>query len=172
MRFAIEIGDETVEVEATRLGPSRFSVRIGQGAPRMIEGDLGAGLVHLIDGERSWAVKLGARGEATHTHVAGRDLTVQVQDERRRKQRAAEAAAATSGSGRRSVRSPMPGKVVKVLVEVGQTVHAGQGVVIVEAMKMEHAIRAPAGGRVTEFFYRPGELVAGGAQLLSFEPTQ
>jgi 3-methylcrotonyl-CoA carboxylase alpha subunit len=35
---------------------------------------------------------------------------------------------------------------------------------------MEHAIRAPAAGRVTEFLYRPGELVAGGAQLLSFEP--
>ena len=169
MRFAIEIGDETVEVEATRLGPSRFRVQVGQGAPRMVEGDLGAGLVHLIDGERSWAVKLGARGEATHTHVAGRDLTVQVQDERRRKQRAAEAAAATSGSGRRSVRSPMPGKVVKVLVEVGQTVHAGQGVVIVEAMKMDNELKAAGPGTVVEVKCREGALVEGNAELLVIE---
>jgi biotin carboxyl carrier protein len=114
-------------------------------------------------------VKLGARGAATHTHVAGRDLTVQVQDERRRKQRAAEAAASASGGGRRSVRSPMPGKVVKVLVEVGQTVHAGQGVVIVEAMKMENELKALGPGTVVEVKCREGVLVEGNAELLVIE---
>ena len=67
--------------------------------------------------------------------------------------------------------APMNGAVVAHLVEAGQVVAKGDALLVMEAMKMEHAIRAPAAGRVTEFFYRPGELVAGGAQLLSFEPT-
>jgi 3-methylcrotonyl-CoA carboxylase alpha subunit len=64
----------------------------------------------------------------------------------------------------------MNGAVVAHLVEAGQVVAKGDALLVMEAMKMEHAIRAPAAGRVTEFLYRPGELVAGGAQLLSFEP--
>jgi 3-methylcrotonyl-CoA carboxylase alpha subunit len=66
--------------------------------------------------------------------------------------------------------APMNGAVVAHLVEAGQVVAKGDALLVMEAMKMEHAIRAPAAGRVTEFLYRPGELVAGGAQLLSFEP--
>ena len=63
----------------------------------------------------------------------------------------------------------MPGKVVKVLVEVGQTVHAGQGVVIVEAMKMENELKAAGPGTVVEVKCREGALVEGNAELLVIE---
>ncbi len=65
--------------------------------------------------------------------------------------------------------APMNGAVVAHLVDAGQTVAKGDALMVMEAMKMEHAIRAPVAGRVTEFFYQPGELVAGGARLLAFE---
>jgi 3-methylcrotonyl-CoA carboxylase alpha subunit len=65
--------------------------------------------------------------------------------------------------------APMNGAVVLLLVEPGQLVAKGDALMVMEAMKMEHAIRAPAAGRVLQFFYQPGELVGGGAQLLAFE---
>jgi 3-methylcrotonyl-CoA carboxylase alpha subunit len=68
--------------------------------------------------------------------------------------------------------APMNGTVVTLLVENGATVNKGETLMVMEAMKMEHAIIAPANGRVTEFFYQAGELVDGGAELLSFAESE
>jgi len=65
----------------------------------------------------------------------------------------------------------MPGKIIRVLVEKGDTVTAGQAVVVVEAMKMENQISAPREGRVTKIRVSAGEAVDGGATLLDIEPT-
>ena len=64
--------------------------------------------------------------------------------------------------------APMNGTVVALSVEPGQVVEKGQTLMIMEAMKMEHALTAPAKGKVEEFFYQTGDLVDGGAELLSF----
>ncbi|RMD62241.1 MAG: acetyl-CoA carboxylase biotin carboxylase subunit [Alphaproteobacteria bacterium] len=69
------------------------------------------------------------------------------------------------------VAAPMPGKVVKLHVESGQTVSRGAPLIVLEAMKMEHTLVAPADGTVGEIYYRPGDLVEEGAELLSFDPT-
>jgi 3-methylcrotonyl-CoA carboxylase alpha subunit len=68
--------------------------------------------------------------------------------------------------------SPLPGAVVQVLVEAGQVVEKGQPLMIVEAMKMEHTISAPHGGKVTQIYFMAGEQVAEGAQLLALEEKQ
>ena len=65
--------------------------------------------------------------------------------------------------------APMNGTVVTLLVDVGATVAKGETLMVMEAMKMEHSIVAPSDGKVSEFFYQPGELVDGGAKLLAFE---
>ncbi len=70
-------------------------------------------------------------------------------------------AAATAGS----LLAPMPGAVVRVGVAVGDTVAAGTPLVWLEAMKMEHVVRAPASGRVTELHARPGLQVEAGTVL-------
>jgi 3-methylcrotonyl-CoA carboxylase alpha subunit len=72
-------------------------------------------------------------------------------------------------AGAQAFAAPMNGSVVALLVDPGQPVARGDALLIMEAMKMEHVIRAPAAGRVSEFFFRAGDLVDGGAQLLSFE---
>ncbi|WJG07910.1 acetyl/propionyl/methylcrotonyl-CoA carboxylase subunit alpha [Aliiglaciecola sp. LCG003] len=64
--------------------------------------------------------------------------------------------------------APMNGTVVGLMVEANQSVIKGQVLMVMEAMKMEHAIKAPQNGAVTEFYYQAGDLVDGGAQLLSF----
>ena len=65
--------------------------------------------------------------------------------------------------------APMNGTVVTLLVDIGATVAKGETLLVMEAMKMEHSIVAPSDGKVSEFFYQPGELVDGGAELLAFE---
>jgi biotin carboxyl carrier protein len=60
----------------------------------------------------------------------------------------------------------MPGRVVRVLVEAGKDVEAGQGLVVVEAMKMENELRALRAGRVTEIAVREGQTVETGALLV------
>ena len=68
--------------------------------------------------------------------------------------------------------APMNGTVVTLLVEVGAEVAKGETLLVMEAMKMEHTIAAPSDGKVSEFFYQPGELVDGGAELLAFEKAE
>jgi 3-methylcrotonyl-CoA carboxylase alpha subunit len=60
----------------------------------------------------------------------------------------------------------MPGSVLQVIVKAGETVQAGQALMILEAMKMEHTITAPHGGTVDSVNYRVGEQVQEGAELL------
>ena len=68
-----------------------------------------------------------------------------------------------------SLRAPMHGTVVTLQVEAGGQVKKGDSLLVMEAMKMEHCIEAPSDGLVTEFYFQPGDLVDGGAELLAFE---
>jgi len=68
--------------------------------------------------------------------------------------------------------APMNGTVVAILVETGQQVEKGQTLMVMEAMKMEHSLKAPADGCVSEFYFKAGELVDGGAELLAFQVVQ
>ena len=69
-----------------------------------------------------------------------------------------------------SILAPMPGKVVRVLVAVGDVVVAGQGIIVVEAMKMQNELKSPRDGRVTAVKTAVGESVNGGAVLALIEP--
>jgi propionyl-CoA carboxylase alpha chain len=68
-----------------------------------------------------------------------------------------------------SLTAPMPGAVVRVLVEPGNAVTAGQTLVVLEAMKMEHSVAAPADGTVAEVRVQPGQQVEAGAVLVVVE---
>jgi len=67
--------------------------------------------------------------------------------------------------------APMPGRVISVLVAVGDVVAAGQPLLIMEAMKMEHQVTSPHAGTVSEVFVQPGQQLDGGQPLLNVEPT-
>ncbi len=79
---------------------------------------------------------------------------------------------ADAGTAGGNPRAPMNGVVVQLLAEPGTAVEADAPLLVMEAMKMEHTIRAPAAGQVTEFFYQAGDMVDGDAELLNFAPDQ
>ena len=100
-------------------------------------------------------------------HVDGRLVQVTVADGRGAWARRGHDVA--GGHGPQKVVAPMPGKIVRVLVAPGDVVRDRQGVVVVEAMKMENELRAPKAGTVTEIRAAAGDSVEAGAVLLVVE---
>jgi 3-methylcrotonyl-CoA carboxylase alpha subunit len=100
-------------------------------------------------------------GDVFHVFTGGRHYTLAYNDPM------AHAGEHETGGGR--LTAPMPGKVVAVMVAGGAEVKKGQPLVIMEAMKMEHTISAPADGVVEEVLYQVGDQVADGAPLLAFK---
>ncbi len=123
----------------------------------------------LLDGRsEGLAVESGGNGQWTITR-RGERCEVEVVDERTRHIRS------LTGAGDRvrgpaALKAPMPGLVVRVQVEAGQSVPAGAGVVVLEAMKMENELRAAAPGVVRTVRVRPGEPVEKGQVLVEFDP--
>jgi 3-methylcrotonyl-CoA carboxylase alpha subunit len=78
-------------------------------------------------------------------------------------------ARAAAGGGAGGMEAPMPGVVTKVMVVVGDEVTKGQPLLALEAMKMEHLIRAPREGRVKRVSASPGQMVQAGATLVELE---
>lgn len=68
--------------------------------------------------------------------------------------------------------APMPGKIISIDVNSGDQVEAGQRLLVMEAMKMEHTISAPYSGVVTELFFEVGDQVVDGAELIALEPSE
>ena len=116
----------------------------------------------LIDG-RSYPV---VARRAAMIRVNGRALSVEVFDPR---DHARPRKARGAGEGRQNIAAMMPGKVVRVLVAPGDAVEAGQGLVVVEAMKMQNEMKSPKAGRVVEVKARPDATVAAGEVLVVIE---
>jgi biotin carboxyl carrier protein len=119
------------------------------------------GVWSVIDGTRSVEIRL----VGDEVRVNGVPVAVDTSDPRQWSPQAARGAVAGSAQ----VKSPMPGKVIEVLVMAGQEVAAGQGVVVVEAMKMQNQLKSPREGRVQAIHARQGELVNAGAVLVTIE---
>jgi biotin carboxyl carrier protein len=133
---------------------------------RAIPGTLSRQLV--IEGRPS-LVTMRSGGGGLWTLGAGGDRwEAEVMDERTRHIRSL-TAGGERARGPRSLRAPMPGLVVRFLVEPGQTVDAGAGIVVLEAMKMENELKAPAAGTVSAVRTQPGEAVEKGQLLVEFQ---
>ncbi len=118
----------------------------------------------LLEGA-SYEIHFQPSPEGLTASVAGRRFRVEVRNPRD----ASQSSRAAIGSGRQNVTAPMPGKVVRVLVEQGDQVDVGQGLVVVEAMKMQNELKAARPGRVIEIRAREGETVSAGDILVVLE---
>ena len=145
-----------------------YLVRLGDQA---VEVDLlaaGNGLYSLLVAGRSYEVDVTVGEEDVTVLVRNEPYRIQIRDERAARLRAA-AGKGTAQSGKQTVTSPMPGKVVRHLVMVGDAVEAGQAIIVIESMKMENELRTPGPGTVREIRAPEGALVAAGAPLVIIE---
>jgi|CXWL01.1.fsa_nt_gi biotin carboxyl carrier protein len=120
----------------------------------------------LVDGH-SYAVEFEDAGEDVAVQVKGQVTRIDVADERKLRLRAATAGFVVEG--KQVITAPMPGKLIKIFVKVGDTVTEGQGLLVVEAMKMENELKASKAGKVTEVVCIEGTTVENNAKLIVIE---
>ncbi len=165
MIYEATVDGQTVRAEV-RAGPAegRYTVRI-DGRPLEVDvRDAGPHTMSVIACGHAHEVFLEPRAGGYRVLLRGRVLDVGLVEAARG---AGTARGAAGGPAR--VQAPMPGKLVRVLVRAGQDVGAGQGLVVMEAMKMENEIRAPRAGRVKEAPVQEGQAVETGALLVLLE---
>jgi 3-methylcrotonyl-CoA carboxylase alpha subunit len=129
------------------------------------------GAQHALSGERlpdgRLLVRLDGRAFKARAVRAGRDWHVFCGGDDRRLALKEELAGVDEDARAGSLAAPMPGKIIQVMIEAGAKVAKGQALLILEAMKMEHTITAPADGVVKEVHYGAGEQVLEGAELIT-----
>jgi len=166
MRYIVTIGERTIEVDLSGEVP-----RV-DGTPVRVDSALvpGTGARHLlIDGRSVTVLPVPAGGPGRWEIRSGVDrFDVHVEDERTRALRAFTRSAAAPAR-RQPLVAPMPGLVVRVLVEPGQAVGAGEALVTIEAMKMQNELVAAAAGVVARVAIAPGQAVERGTVLVEFE---
>jgi glutaconyl-CoA/methylmalonyl-CoA decarboxylase subunit gamma len=171
MRYYVTLdptpGAEPVLVDVTELPTGALEVMVGGKHVDVDVVSLRSALSVRIDGH---IVDLTTEGSPPEIGAvaSGHRSYVRVESER---QRAAEAAKKAKGGGSdRVLKSPMPGRVVKVLVKVGDDVAAGQPIMVVEAMKMENELKAKGPAKIGEIHVEAGAAVEAGAKLITFAP--
>jgi biotin carboxyl carrier protein len=152
-----------IEIQGSRL---RYEREADGKNGVVIEGEFSfEGTSVLING-RSYRVVINeTRGAGTEVWVNGRLLSMEVFDPRDLRP----GQGASANHGRQEIAASMPGKVVRLLVAPGDAVEEGQGLVVVEAMKMQNEMKSPKSGRVAEIRVRPDATVVAGEVLVVVE---
>jgi biotin carboxyl carrier protein len=167
LQFEFSVGGRR---HAVRLDgkPPKATVTVDGGEGRRVDWvAIPGGVVSMVVDGRSRAARVARRDGGLSVWVEGRrfDLDLGAADD---------AAGAAKGGGRGSgvVKAPMPGTVVKVLVKEGDAVEVGRSLVIVEAMKMEHDVRAAVAGTVKKVAVVAGASVGTTEAMVEIEPSR
>jgi len=164
-RFTALVGEATHALEIEPLDDGRWRVAI-DGREHVVDSrQTGQGTFSLLIDHAATELSVTSRGDEYQVVIGGRAHRLRLLDERalRRRERGA------AGDGAKEIRAAMPGKVVAVLIQAGTAVERGQGVLVLEAMKMENEIGAPRAGTVVEIRVKPGQAVEAGEILARIE---
>jgi biotin carboxyl carrier protein len=167
MRYYVQLdpSEQPISVDVTELPDSALSVKVDGKLVDVDVVSLGTALSVRVDGKvcdlttEGTPPDIGAIASGSRTYV-------RVESER---MRAASAAKKGGGGGtEKIVKSPMPGRIVKVIAAVGDEVEPGTALLVVEAMKMENEVKAKSKGTVAEILVKAGDAVEANAKLLRF----
>jgi biotin carboxyl carrier protein len=158
MKLDIELNGKPHAVEIAP-GSGRITASI-DGSP--LEPDVievADGMYSVIIAGRCFEARVEKFGEELRIAINGNEYAVRVRDPRKWQPNHSAAAASEH---RQNVTAPMPGRVVRVLVKAGEAVAAGQGIVVVEAMKMQNEVRSPKAGKVERLLAKEGQALNAG----------
>jgi 3-methylcrotonyl-CoA carboxylase alpha subunit len=156
--FMLEFHGEPHTARFTRLHDGGLQLSVDGNTAALQYTPLAGGALDVRYGDLRSTVHLYKNGEVAHVFTAQGATQIVAIDA------LAHAGEAHAEAGR--LTAPMPGKVVSFAVKAGDAVKKGQALAVMEAMKMEHTIAAPADGTVAELLFAPGDQVTEGAELL------
>lgn len=163
MKYFVACGDHEIEVEVDEsLGRRRLRVN-GKPYELSYQEIDSLGQVAVQQGGLAYALSIEGGTDQVRVTLAGHAYALTLEDER---ERAAHAAEKVVGKGLGPLKSVMPGSVVELLVQEGDEVQEGTPLLVLEAMKMQNEIIAPATGVVQSIAVTPGQAVQAGDVLL------
>jgi biotin carboxyl carrier protein len=169
MEFFARIGDKEHRIEVTDLEGSRYRLAV-DGVTRDVDCvRISDHCYSLILDGISYEVDIISGVNPYAVGVQGEVHDVEVLTEREKRLKAVTRKAAAAQEGRQVITAPMPSKVVRLLVAVGEQVNPGDGVIVVEAMKMENELRSTGAGTVREIRVKEGDAVVGAQALVIIE---
>jgi biotin carboxyl carrier protein len=151
-----------IEIDADSMRDGQIRCAIDGRAIEADAAEVAPGIYSILIGGTSLEARVEPYGTALRVIVAGREYAAAIRDPRQWQRRRG---AAVEAEGRQQVTAPMPGKIVRVLVKAGEAVEAGQGIFVVEAMKMQNEIRSPKSGTVERLLVSENQSVAAGDVL-------
>jgi len=159
MTLHLEIGGRTCRVEIDPADtPGQWRIRV-DGQPVAADAHLvRPGILSLLIAGQSYRVVLDPDNADPALHIGPQRIPYRLDDPRSLRSRRRQA----SAEGPATLKASMPGRVVRVLVEKGDAVAAHQGVLVLEAMKMQNEVKSPKDGRVREIRVSPGDAVSAG----------
>ncbi len=166
MNYYVKLGEEEILVQVDETGVAQFNVVVDGKETDVDAHRVSNNTWSIIIGNRIYEVDLTMKDEEIDILIGGDRYSLRVLNEQKRALHSVREAA---GGGKQLITAPMPGKVVKILVKEGEEVEGKQGVIIIEAMKMENEFKSKATGKVKEVFVSEGDVVDGGAKLLLIE---
>ena len=143
-QWSCRVDDREIEVDAVLARPNVLSLRLGN---------------------KAYEVKCERVGSDTHIWVGSQRFAAEVRDPRSLRSRTR----AADDHGPRKLTAPMPGKVVRILLNQGAAVEAGSGVLVVEAMKMQNEVKSPKKGTIQKILVNEGAAVNAGDVLVIVE---
>ena len=165
MKFEAELLGETIPIEVTGTA-GRYRVTVVNEICEVDARQPAEGIWSLLIGGVSYVVDVSDRDGVSMVEVDGERYQIRLEEESRYIIRTRGGKAATGGQ---VLKAPMPGKVVQIEIEVGQAVTPGDGLIILEAMKMENEFRAAVAGTVKEIRVQVGQAVNPGDTLVVIE---
>ena len=162
MKFEAELGGETIPIEVSGRD-GLYRVTIGGEVSDVDARQATEGIWSVLIGGVSHVVDVSDRDGVSVVEVDGERYHIRVEEETRYIIRTRGGKATTGGQ---VLKAPMPGKVVHIEVEVGQAVKPGDGLIVLEAMKMENEFRAAVAGSVKEIRVQVGQAVNPGDTLV------
>ena len=164
MRYHATIAGRQFTAEIESLEKNRFAITVDGQRYEVDSASTGNGAFSILINERSYSVRYEEEeGDEIVIYLGNQPFRIDIANEQRFRLRAG--IAKVSLEGRQVVVAPMPGKVVRVLVGLGDEVKENQGLVVVEAMKMENELKSPKAGKVSELLAVEGAAVESGAKL-------
>lgn len=176
MQFKVQSGsgarDHALEISPSGpVGVFHFVLDGERGEASWVEVEPGvcslliAGKSHTVAVRRLPASSSSSSNIRREAMAGGQTLRVTIEDLRARRR----STASSPGGAAAEIRAPMPGRIVKVLVNEGDAVTQGDGLIVMEAMKMQNEIRAPRSGRAAKIHVREGQGVETGARLVEIQ---
>jgi biotin carboxyl carrier protein len=169
MKYMTDVDSRTGELTLERTGDRcRFRYVSERGDTDVREAsvlEVETGIYSVLLNGKSYEAKVVTGADGYYVDLSGHRSVVQVRDPRE----ASPAGKHGLGEGRQTVVAPMPGKVVRVLVNEGDQVEPGDGLVVVEAMKMQNELKAPKAGKVVQLKAVVGATVGHGEMLAAIE---